>query len=163
MYTTRMIEIIRVYGPQIIAALAVVVVLLAALMIRLELRVRRLTHGANGASLEGVIQRIVTDMSAVQEHIKRLSKTSAELRALLRDSVRGVSVIRFNALTGDTSGKQSFATAIVSEAGNGIVISSLHAREHARVYAKSLKNFSSEVELTGEEKQAIVEARKHLG
>ena len=162
-YTTHMTEIFSAYEQPIVVALVVMVIALTTLTIHLELRLRRFMRGNNGANLESTIQRLVKELSEAQGNVRLLLNTSAEFRALQPDSVRGMSVIRFNALTGDTSGNQSFATAIVSEAGNGILISSLHAREHARMYAKSLKNFSSEVELTTEEKQAIVEARKHLG
>ena len=91
---------------------------------------------------------------------KALERSSTELRGLLSETMRGVSVVRFNALAGDTSGKQSFAAAILSEQGDGVVLSSMHARENARMYAKPLKKFTSEHELTDEEKRAIMEARK---
>ena len=161
-YTTRMLESLMLYLPVLIVLLVIVVTALCAFVIRLEIRIRRLTRGANGANLESVIQRLAKEHDQITAEQKRIARTADAQRTLIADAVRGVSVVRFNALSGDTSGKQSFATAIVSERGDGIVISSLHAREHARVYAKSVQNFSSEFELTGEEKQAIVEARKRL-
>lgn len=157
-----MSESLIAFLPALVVALTVLTIILAAFIIRLELRIHRLMCGANGASLESIIQRLSKEHAQIEEEQKRLAHTADEQRTLIASAARGVSVVRFNALTGDTSGKQSFAAAIVSERGEGVVISSLHAREHARVYAKSIQNFSSENELTGEEKQAIVEARKRL-
>ena len=67
--------------------------------------------------------------------------------------------MRYNAFA-DVGGKQSFATAILSEDGNGVVISSMYSRERVNVYAKPINNFSSEYELSKEEVQAIKEASK---
>ncbi len=103
---------------------------------------------------------MVNEHSHMLQTDTELTEAAGELRKLLSDAVRGISVVRFNALSGDTSGKQSFAAAILSERGDGVVFSSLHARENARMYAKPVNNFVSEFELTDEEKQAIVEARK---
>lgn len=157
-----MLESVTVYLPALAGALTVAVVALCAVVFRLEMRIRRLMRGASGANLESIIQRLAKEHDQIIAEQNRGARTTDEQRALIADAVRGISVVRFNALTGDTSGKQSFATAIISEKGDGIVLSSLHAREHARVYAKSVKNFSSEHELTGEEKQAILEVRKRL-
>ncbi|MGQ9457218.1 MAG: DUF4446 family protein, partial [Anaerolineae bacterium] len=61
---------------------------------------------------------------------------------------------RFNPCP-DPGGNQSFAIALVDGRGNGVVLSSLHAREGTRVYAKPLKKWESDYALTEEEKQAI--------
>jgi hypothetical protein len=73
----------------------------------------------------------------------------------LTRAARGIATIRYNVLSGDTSGKQSFATAIVTEEGNGVVISSMHSRNATRVYAKPVAQFASEHELSEEEVAAI--------
>lgn len=55
--------------------------------------------------------------------------------------------------------KQSFATALLNEHGDGVVISTLYSRERTSVFAKPIKKFDSEYELTPEETQALTEAR----
>ena len=139
-----------------------VVAALLGWIVHLELRLRRFMQGQNGVSLEGTMKHITKEHAQMLEADVRLNKTSQELRRLLTNTIRGVAVIRFNAVTGDSSGKQSFATALISESGNGVVISSLYTRDNVRVYAKPVQNFSSEHELTDEEKQAIIQARKSL-
>ncbi|MBI2048484.1 MAG: DUF4446 family protein [Parcubacteria group bacterium] len=136
------------------------VALLIAHAVYIEWRLRAFLRGQNGANLEEIIRRMVNEHSHMLQTDTELTEAAGELRKLLSDAVRGISVVRFNALSGDTSGKQSFAAAILSERGDGVVFSSLHARENARMYAKPVNNFVSEFELTDEEKQAIVEARK---
>jgi len=153
-------EFFSLYAPFLIGTLLLLVAILLGLMINMEMRLRRFMRGQNAASLEDTLKHVVKEHAQMLESDSKLSKTSADLRKLLTDSIRGVSVVRFNALSGDSSGKQSFAVALLSEKGNGVVISSMYTRDNARMYAKSVQNFSSEHELTEEEKKAIVEARK---
>ena len=155
-----MLALLSLYAEVLIVGLVAAILVLIGLVARLEMRLRRFMKGGNAQDLEGVIQRVLKEHESMTEVTKALQHSSSEIRKLLTDTVRGVSVVRFNALTGDTSGKQSFAAAIVSEKGDGIVLSSMHARDNARMYAKSILNFNSEHELTEEEKRAIVEARK---
>jgi hypothetical protein len=71
--------------------------------------------------------------------------------------------VRFNPFKGTGSGgNQSFATAFISEEGDGLVISSLHSREHVSIYAKPLRDGRSDFELTEEEKKAVKEAKANL-
>ena len=68
--------------------------------------------------------------------------------------------VRFNPFKGTgAGGNQSFATALLNENGDGVVLSSLYSRERVSVYAKPVQKFSSEYELSGEEKQAIKSAK----
>jgi len=69
-------------------------------------------------------------------------------------SLQHLGVVRYNPFH-DTGGDQSFAIALVDGHGSGVVLSSLHARDVTRVYAKPLQKWESTYSLTGEEKQAI--------
>ena len=81
----------------------------------------------------------------------------------LKRSVQSVETVRFNPFkgTGD-GGNQSFATAFINEEGDGVVISSLYSRDRVSVFSKPLKNHTSEHEMSGEEKEALEEAKKKL-
>lgn len=151
------------YEEMVLLFLTILFLGLLVWVVRLEFRLRHFMRGNTAGNLEGVIQNIMKEHKFLTEAQKTLERSIDELRKLLGDAVRGVSVIRFNALTGDTSGKQSFSTAILSERGDGVVLTSMNAREHVRMYAKPIKNFTAEYELTPEEKQAIIEARKKCG
>ena len=53
----------------------------------------------------------------------------------------------------------SFSAAVVDDTGDGMVISSIHARGESRTYAKGIVGGDSEVVLTPEERQALDAAR----
>ena len=72
----------------------------------------------------------------------------------LRGAVQRVALIRFNPFE-ETGGNQSFALALMDAAGNGLVISSLHARAGTRIYGKALVGGRAETALSAEETEAV--------
>ena len=73
--------------------------------------------------------------------------------------LRHVSVVRYDAF-GDMGGRLSFSAAILDDSGDGLVISSIHARGESRTYAKGVIDGRSEITLSPEERQALAAARK---
>ena len=73
-------------------------------------------------------------------------------RALTR-----VAVVRYDAF-GDLAGALSFSAALLDDAGNGLVLSSINGRSETRTYAKGVTAGSSEAPLSPEEQEAIAEA-----
>ncbi len=82
----------------------------------------------------------------------------AALRADLEQSLRHVAVVRYDAF-GDMGGRLSFSAAIVDDRGDGLVVSSIHARGESRTYAKGIVRGGSDATLTPEEQQALASAR----
>ena len=144
----------------IVSALAIV---LLAWTIRLEIKLRRFTMGQNGASLEENFRKLEQHFeSATAFHSTTLSYLQT-VEARLRNSIQGTETVRFNPFEGDGSGgNQSFATALLSETGDGVVFSSIYARDRMCVFAKPIKKFVSDHELSSEERDAIAKARHKL-
>ena len=80
------------------------------------------------------------------------------LRAEGRDALRHVSVVRYDAFP-DVGGHQSWSVALLDDAGDGVVLTSIHGRSDARSYAKTVAAWSSEQPLSPEEEQALSHAR----
>ena len=80
-----------------------------------------------------------------------------EARERLRGSVQNVGMVRFNPFR-DAGGDQSFCIALLDEKQNGVVISSLYARDGVRVYGKPIQAGASTYTLSEEERQAISKA-----
>ena len=136
---------------------------LLVLVIHLEIKVHRLLSGKDGKSLEDSILNIKSGLAEQDAYQKemRVYLTSVEKR--LSRSIRGVDTVRFNAFKGTGSGgTQSFATAYINEKGDGVVISSLSARDRTGIFAKPLKAYKSEFELSPEELEAVAKAKSNL-
>ncbi len=66
-------------------------------------------------------------------------------------------MVRYDAF-GDLAGALSFSAALLDDAGNGLVLSSINGRSETRTYAKGVTAGTSDVPLSPEEHEAIAEA-----
>ena len=96
-----------------------------------------MTRGANGRSLEGTLEAHVDKVYAVARELDALEARTAILEGAQRRAFQRVGLVRFNPFE-DTGGNQSFAVALLDAVGDGFVLSSLHARQGTRVYAKTV-------------------------
>jgi hypothetical protein len=101
----------------------------------------------------------IADLRSDAERLRaQLTRTAGDIE----QSLRHVAVVRYDAF-GDTGGRLSFSAAIIDDRGDGLVISSIHARGESRTYAKGVVESDSEVTLSPEEQQALVAARTGKG
>jgi hypothetical protein len=115
--------------------------------------------GSNGIDLEELLNRHVEDVRGALDTVAELETRTRTVEQTLLHTVQWIGIVRYNPFR-NTGGAQSFAVAVVDARGNGFVLSSLHARENTRVYAKPLNQWESEYTLTDEEIEAISRARR---
>ena len=161
------IDLDALLGPYlavIVVVLAVVVLLLLLLVLvqarrigRLDARLRGLARGADGRSLEAVLESYLDKVDGVARDIGVVSARTTTLEAAGRKAFSRVGLVRFNPFE-ETGGNQSFALALLDADGNGWVLSSLHARAGTRVYAKAVTGGRSDAALSDEEATAIRQA-----
>lgn len=104
------------------------------------------------------VLRLQARVRQLEAHRPAGSADVADLRREIASSLRHVAVVRYDAF-GDMGGRLSFSAAMLDDAGDGVVISSIHARGESRTYAKGLVGGSSDTTLTPEEQQALAAAR----
>ena len=159
MYSTNM-TLHQLYSVYALAGLSV---LLLAWVVRLEVKIHRLTRGSNGKSLEASILDMHKKMEQLHEFRADSLAYYGDVEKRLNKSVQAIETVRFNPFhgTGD-GGNQSFSTAFISEHGDGVVLTSLYSRDRISVFSKPLKKFVSSFELSEEEKQVVDEAKKKI-
>lgn len=139
--------------------------LLLVWVLALQLKLRKLLIGKDIQSLEKTFISISKDL----ETLKNFKKTSEVLHQnfdeRLQRSIQGVETVRFNPFKGTGGGgNQSFAIALTDEKGDGVILSSLHARDRISIFAKAVQSGKSELGLTDEETTALTKAHgKALG
>ena len=144
----------------VLAALALAgVVLLLARQQRLLGQYQHLMTGTSGGNLETVLHDHVAEVRKAGNLAQEADELSRHLERASRLHLQHVGLLRFNPFR-DTGGDQSFALALTDDHGRGVIISSLHARDVTRAYAKPLIAWESTYALTEEEKQAIALARQ---
>lgn len=138
----------------IVYILIFAVFIIAIIQIRLEMRVKRMLRGNKVDDIESSLQSVLEDIQALNLSKKSTGREISELKKELQLKTKTAKTVRFNPFN-DVGGKQSFATALLDNEGNGIVISSLYSREKVSTFGKPIIKYNSEYELTDEEKKAI--------
>lgn len=138
--------------------LGLISAILLAWIIVIEVRLKRVFRGAKVQNIESLfadfgqeIDRLINKSEQVDEILKHFNHR-------LTHDISKCHTIRFNPFK-DHGSNQSFATCIINDRGDGVVISSLYSREKVSVYAKPLTAYESQYELTAEEKRAIAETK----
>jgi len=105
-----------------------------------------------------VMGRTMDEFADLRDEVLRLESQLAATRRDLNMALRHVSVVRYDAF-GDMGGRFSFSAALLDDAGDGLVITSIHARSETRTYLKGLAAGDSDITLSPEELQAVRLAR----
>ncbi|MBZ5735450.1 DUF4446 family protein [Nocardioides sp. TRM66260-LWL] len=95
---------------------------------------------------------------ALPPDVLGLRQEVAALRAEAGRALRHLAVVRYDAF-GDMGGHLSWSLALLDDAGDGVVVTSIHGRSDARTYAKSVSGWTCEQQLSPEEAEAIAAAR----
>jgi len=136
---------------------AVVIILLWILII--ELRLKRIFAGTKARNLEEMIVVVGKKINQLEEKETIIDKHLITIDSRLNKSIRNVETVRFNPFV-DAGGNQSFAIAFMNDEKNGVVMSSLYARDRMSIFAKPIVNGKSEFELSSEEKEVLEKAVK---
>lgn len=144
------------------AAVALLIALAAiALLIWEHRRLSRLMLGRTGASLEESIVTLARRTRDLESFRTELEQYLKRAEARMATSIRGIATVRFNPFKGDGSGgNQSFATALLTEQGDGVIFSTLYSRDRVSMYGKPVGKGKSEFELSEEEREALRLARE---
>jgi hypothetical protein len=132
--------------------------------VSLTMAIRRL-RAAQRAVLGGGEQDLVAHAAHLQSSFESLAQyvedfggrldarvTHAETR--LDGTVAHRGLIRYDAY-GEMSGRQSTSLALLDANHSGVVLSTIHHRDHARLYAKQIHRGKSDLQLSPEESEAV--------
>jgi len=132
--------------------------------VRIEIKMYKLLRGKNARSLEDSIVSAHDNLDKLNEFQRESIQYFIDVEKRVNRSIQAVETIRFNPFKGTgEGGSQSFSTSFLSEKGDGVVISSLYSRDRVSIFSKPLSKFESSFELTEEEKEVVLGAKKNLG
>ena len=144
------------------AATAIVALVLGAV---LALQLRRV-RAAQRVVLGSGSARDLVEHAAELGHAFEALRAYVEESALRLDSRLGTAeerldgaiayrgVLRYDAYN-ELSGRQSASIALLDATRSGVVLSSIHHRDQARLYVKQVREGASEIELSPEEQEAV--------
>jgi hypothetical protein len=147
-----------------IAAGAVAIVALLA-CVALAVGMRRLRRAQRMVLGEHPQRDLVDHAAAMQDAFQVLSEYVEDVAArldgrlagaelTLRGAIAHRALVRYDAYN-ELSGQQSMSIALLDAEQSGIVLSCIHHRDQARVYAKQVHGGRGELELSPEEAEAV--------
>lgn len=102
-------------------------------------------------------KELIQQVKSLEAKLENLSLELESVKKQMEKSVEKIGIVRFNPFK-EIGGDQSFAIALLNRENTGVVITSHYGKDFSRVYAKPVKNGSSEYQLSDEEKDAMKKA-----
>lgn len=142
-----------------VALLALAVAVMALVRLRAVRADQRAVLGEAGeqdlvghaAALEGAFRAL---HDYVTEVAQRLDARLGTVEDRLDGVVSGTGLVRYDAYN-EMSGHQSTSIALLDTRATGLVLSSIHHRDQARLYVKRVHEGRGEIELSPEEHEAV--------
>lgn len=157
-------ELSSTVGVVALAAAAVAVVGLVAVVVlyrqvrRLRADQRVVLGGQDATDLVGHAAALDAEFKTLHDYVTdvaaRLDGRMGAAEGRLDGAISYCGLIRYDALN-EMSGRQSTSIALLDSARNGVVLSSIHHREQARLYAKQISAGKGELKLSPEEEEAL--------
>ena len=148
----------------LIGALGVLMIIMYLLVINLyynlnymKKRYKKMMTGVDGANLERMMIGCIDSIKAINNENEKLWAETKEIKDLLQRAVTRMAIVRFRAFE-DMGGDLSYAVVMLDSNNNGVIMSSIFAREDSRSYAKPIVNGQSTYALTKEEEEALQQA-----
>ena len=148
----------------LVGILGILVIIMYLLIINLlynlnymKKRYKKMMTGVDGANLERMMIGCIDSTKAVADENAKLWEENKAIRELLGKALTRVAVVRFRAFE-DMGSDVSYAVAMLDSHNNGVVMSSIFAREDSRSYVKPISEGRSQYALTEEEADALHQA-----
>lgn len=153
---------------QVLLALSLAAIVVSLLALALGIygiaRARSVTRGqaaVASAVAEGnfaaVISKLTDEVESIHKTDDRLDKAIKKTWRKAETCVQRVGLIRYDALE-ELAGQLSFSAALLNDAADGVVITTLNGRNDTRTWAKPISGGQSPFALSDEERQAIKKA-----
>lgn len=147
-----------------VGILGILVIVMYLLLIHLfynlnymKKRYKKMMTGVDGANLERMMIGCIDSTKSVADENAKLWEENKAIKELLSNALTKVAIVRFRAFE-DMGSDLSYAVAMLDSHNNGVVLSSIFAREDSRSYAKPIVNGTSTYPMTSEEEDALRQA-----
>ena len=143
-------------GVALLALIWVAVLTVQLRRLRAAQRIVLGDHGTRDVTVH--VSDLDSAFRALRDHVEdvhgRIDDRLVEAEERLDQTLSYRGLVRFDAYN-EMSGRQSTSIALLDATRSGIVVSSIHHRDQARVYAKQVRDGRSELQLAPEEEEAM--------
>ncbi|MFC7678957.1 DUF4446 family protein [Paenibacillus sp. GCM10028914] len=138
----------------VILILWLIVMIQGAKLRKMRRQYNAMMSGTGVENLETLLLNLKIQMDEIEEEQGNQRTQLDRIIQALKSVKTKTGIVRYNAF-GERGNDMSFSIAIVSEKGDGLVLTGLYNRESSFVYAKPLQHGESKHSLSPEEKEAI--------
>jgi Protein of unknown function (DUF4446) len=142
-----------------VALISLIVAIVCAVRLRrLRADQRVILGGGERSDLADQGAQLERHFRGLHEYVEDVAGTLMTRLAAAEERLDGTiahrAMVRYDAYN-EMSGRQSTTIALLDARRSGVVISSIHHRDQARVYAKQIVEGQSELQLSPEEEEAV--------
>jgi uncharacterized protein YlxW (UPF0749 family) len=163
------VHVVRDIAPYLALGAALADVVLLVLLVRVMAGQRTLRRGQQAVlgvhgerDLVDHAQELEDQVRNLREAVEALDRTVAAYKVDLDGAFSRRAVVRYDAFR-DIGGEQSASIALLDNSGSGLVVSTIHSRDYARIYVKQLHQTIPDRALSPEESQAVQTAMAVAG
>ena len=120
---------------------------------------RRLSKNIKEPDLRKTLDKLFSKEVKNTSALKEVQREINRIKDNGLGHIQKVALVRFNPFK-EIGGDHSFCLALLDDRLNGVIITTLHTRERTRVYSKSIEKGKCKLELSDEEKKALLKAQK---
>lgn len=155
---TSTVGIIALAAAVVAAAAIAAVVVLYRQLRRLRADQRVVLGGQASTDLVGHAAALDAGFKTLHDYVTdvaaRLDQRMGVAETRLDGAISHCGLIRYDAYN-EMSGRQSTSIALLDSSRSGVVLSSIHHRDQARLYAKQVSAGKGELKLSPEEEEAL--------
>lgn len=107
-----------------------------------------------GDNMDEMLKKYLTDVKEIKRDNSEIKAYYTKLDSDIASCIQKVGLVRYNAFR-DVGSDLSFAIALLDRNDNGVVFNGLYGSESSNIYAKPIKNGTSNYQLSDEEKYAL--------
>jgi len=141
-----------------IALVALAMVIVVAMRLRRVRSAQRQVLGDRKVDLVEHAASLQSEFESLSQYVEDAAQQLDERMRVAEERLDGTvayrALVRYDAY-GEMSGRQSTSIALLDATRSGVVLSSIHHRDQARLYAKQVHQGEAELELSPEEDEAI--------
>lgn len=141
----------------LIYVLSAIILTILVWIVITEYRFKKFFAGTKASNLEETIIEISKQIKAVRDTQVQINSHLNTVDKRLDGTIRNIQTLRFNPFD-DAGSNQSFAMSFLNDKGDGVVMSSLYARDRMSIFAKPIINGKSDFELSSEEKEVLAKS-----
>ncbi len=115
---------------------------------------KKFFQGSDGADLENILRVLDSNLQDLQNQQLYLEQKLLDLTEDGSYAIKKIGLVKFNPYE-NSGGNLSFCIALLNGKNSGLILTSMHGREHNRIYTKKIIGGKSEITLTEEEIKAV--------